>query len=181
MSSRYTALNRRCGSGQGQTSTANNPRQNHREEETAHWGDKMRRKHISKVRICFANVNNIGQHRASYKSIQLKSFIEHKGIDLMCMAEMGVNWKRIPQRDNIWERTKHWFEDIRVAASFNTKDHLARRSQYGGTAMLGINALASKINRTGYDSSGLGRWSWILMRGKRDTVTRIVTAYLLPS
>ena len=177
MSSRYTALNRRCGSGQGQTSTANNPRQNHREEETAHWGDKMRRKHISKVRICFANVNNIGQHRASYKSIQLKSFIENKGIDLMCMAEMGVNWKRIPQRDNIWERTKHWFEEIRVAASFNTKDHLARRSQYGGTAMLGINALASKINRTGYDSSGLGRWSWILMRGKRDTVTRIVTAY----
>ena len=129
------------------------------------------------IRICFGNVNNIGQHRDSYKSLQLKEVIERKDIDLMCMAEIGVHWGKVPQRDNIWERTKPWFEAVRVATSFHTKDPLARRCQYGGTAMIAVNTLVSKINTTGFDESGLGRWSWVLMRGKRDTVTRIITAY----
>ena len=177
MCSLPTVLNRRCASSQEQTSTARIPRQNHREEETEYWGDKMRTKHNKMIRICFGNVNNIGQHRESYKSLQLKEVIDRKDIDLMCMAEMGVNWSKIAQRDNIWERTRNWFEDIRIAASFHTKDPMARRCQYGGTAMIAVNSLVAKINQTGYDPSGLGRWSWILMRGKRDTITRIITAY----
>ena len=113
----------------------------------------------------------------SYKSLQLQEVINTKEIDLMCMAEVGVHWKSIPAQHNLWERTQGWFEDIRLSVAYNMNDPLAKRGQYGGTAMMAINTMVAKINTCGYDPSGLGRWCWMLLRGKRDTVTRIVTAY----
>ena len=113
----------------------------------------------------------------SYKSLQLQEVISTKDIDLMCMAEVGVHWRSIPQKHNIWERTQNWFEDRRLSIAYNMDDPLARRGQYGGTAMIAVNTMVAKVNTCGYDPSGLGRWCWMLLRGKRDTVTRIVTAY----
>ena len=43
--------------------------------------------------------------------------------------------------------------------------------------MVAVNTIVAKVNTCGYDTSGLGRWTWMLMRGKRDTITRIITAY----
>ena len=150
---------------------------NRQMEDTPHWGDKIRSKHQHMVRICFGNVNNIGQNKTSYKTLQLQEVIENKDIDLMCMAETGVHWKSIPAEHNLWERTHGWFEDRRISTAYNIHDPLARRSQYGGTAMIAINSLVAKINTCGYDPSGLGRWTWMLMRGRRGTTTRVITAY----
>ena len=150
---------------------------NRHEEEKPHWGDKLKSKHHNMFRICFSNVNNIGQHRNSYKTLQLKEVIEQKDIDLMCMVEMGVHWKSIPSQHTIWERIQGWFDDVRLSVGYNRNDPLAKRGQYGGTTMMAVNTLVAKINTTGYDPTGLGRWSWMLMRGKRDTITRVITAY----
>ena len=95
----------------------------------------------------------------------------------MCMAEMGVHWPSIPSEDRIWERTSSWFDDRRLAVSYNSKDTMVRRTQYGGTAIMAINAMANKVYKCGYDNSGLGRWSWMVIQGKYNTFTRIVSAY----
>ena len=174
MVSKTTAGYRRRGNKQ---SKGSHSQKNRREEELPHWGDKIRNKHQHMIRICFGNVNNLGQRRDSYKTLQLQEVINNKDIDLMCMAEIGIHWNSIPAADNLWERTHGMFEDRRLSISYNKNDPLARRSQYGGTAMLAINSLVAKINTCGYDPSGLGRWSWMLMRGRRGTITRVVTAY----
>ena len=93
------------------------------------------------------------------------------------MAEMGVHWNSIPSQHAIWERTQGWFDNIRLSVAYNRNDPLARRGQYGGTVMVAVNTIVAKVNTCGYDTSGLGRWTWMLMRGKRDTITRIITAY----
>ena len=170
------ARHRRRGARQRKIHTENISR-NRRTEDKPHWGDKLRSKHHHMIRICFGNINNIGQHRLSDKTVQLKECIEKNEIDLMNMAEMGIHWNSIPHRDSIWERTQGWFDEIRLSVAYNKNDPLARRSQYGGVTMMAINSLVSKINTCGYDSAGLGRWSWMLMRGKRDTITRVITAY----
>ena len=95
----------------------------------------------------------------------------------MCMAEIGVHWPSVPSEDRIWERTNSWFDDRRLAVSYNSKDVMARRTQYGGTAILAINTMANKVYQCGYDPSGLGRWSWMLIQGKHNTFTRLVSAY----
>ena len=176
MDSQSPARNRRRGRRQSKTKYAKSQR-NRREEEQSHWGDRIKTKHHKMFRICFCNVNNIGQHRKSYKTLQLKETIERRDIDLMCMAEMGVHWNSIPSQHAIWERTQGWFDNIRLSVAYNRNDPLARRGQYGGTAMVAVNTIVAKVNTCGYDTSGLGRWTWMLMRGKRDTITRIITAY----
>ena len=95
----------------------------------------------------------------------------------MCMVEMGVHWKSLKPRDTIWERTQGWFNNIRLSVGYNREDPLAKRGQYGGMTMMAVNTIVAKINTCGYDPSSLGRWSWMLMRGKRDTITRVITAY----
>ena len=54
---------------------------------------------------------------------------------------------------------------------------MARRTQYGGNAIMATNAMAHKVFRCRYDRSGLGRWAWMLIQGKHNTLTQIVSAY----
>ena len=129
------------------------------------------------VRICFSNINNIGQTALSHKSLDIQDFITRRDIDIFGMTELGVNWKNIPMKDTLWERTSDWFDKRRISYGYNLHDISGRRSQHGGTALLAVNDIVKKINTCGTDTSGLGRWSWILMRGKNWTVTRIISAY----
>ena len=163
--------------GQGQANTAANPGQNHRGREKLYWGKKIRPKRSHMVRLCFSNINNIGQTALSHKSLDIQDFVTRREVDVFGMTELGVNWKTIPMEDNLWERTSQWFNKRRISCGYNTHDTSGRRSQYGGTALLAVNDIVNKINTCGTDSSGLGRWSWILMRGKHQTVTRIISAY----
>ena len=50
-------------------------------------------------------------------------------------------------------------------------------SQYGGTATMIFNELTLTISGTGYNKTGLGRWSWAKLSRKDRVTTRIVTAY----
>jgi len=109
--------------------------------------------------------------------VQLESCIKKMDIDFMCMAETGVYWNALPVEDRLWERVKNWAHDRRITFGYNTQDILVDRSQYGGTAILGINEMAPKIQTRGYDASGLGRWCWFRVQGKNNVYTRIVSAY----
>jgi exonuclease III len=171
-----TAPARRCEQGQGQRQTDENPRQNHRNG-GRFWGDRIRSKKSNAVRIVFGNVNSLGQSKSSSKMVQLEHCIRKFDIDFMCMAETGVHWKFLPAEDRLWERVKNWASNRRIAFSYNSNDTLAQRCQYGGTAILGVNDIAPKIQSRGVDNSGLGRWCWFRIQGKNNVYTRIVTAY----
>ena len=171
-----SALDRRCGRGQSNTTTAETPTQNHRNNSVDRWGDKINTKEPNIVRVSFNNINNIGQTRDSYKTTDLKEFIERRDIDFMCLAELGVYWPSVPDKDRLWERTSEWFDYRRIVTAYNTKGHESR-SQYGGTAIIGVDFIVQKINTCGYDTSGLGRWCWMVMNGKNDTTTRIISTY----
>ena len=95
----------------------------------------------------------------------------------MGMAETGVCWRLLPSEDRLWEQVKHWFNDRRIVYGYNIKDPLAQRSQYGGTAIVGVNSMVTKIQSSGRDPRDLGRWCWFRIQGKNHTTTRIVTAY----
>ena len=141
--------NQRCGRKQSNSQTAQPQRQNHRTTPVDRWGDSISSKSSNMVRICFNNLNNIGQSRDSYKTINLKSFIQRRDIDFMCMAELGVHWPSIPAEDRFWERTQSWFDYRRSVCGFNSKTKHKSRSQYGGTAILGVNFIVQKINTSG--------------------------------
>ena len=109
--------------------------------------------------------------------VHLEECIKKLDVDFMGMAETGVCWRLLPSEDRLWERVKNWFNDRRIVYGYNVKDPLAQRSQYGGTAIVGVNSMVTKIQSSGRDPRDLGRWCWFRIQGKNHTMTRIVTAY----
>ena len=109
--------------------------------------------------------------------VHLHECIKHLDVDFFCMAETGINWARLPPEDNFWERVKQWGTDRKLTYGYNSRDTLSGRSQYGGTAILGIGDMVTKIHSRGFDTSGLGRWCWFKIQGKHNVTIRLVTAY----
>jgi len=54
----------------------------------------------------------------------------------------------------------HW------STSHNKQDKFGNDFQPGGTAILVCNKLSHKMAKPGNDTTGLGQWSWIQLRGK---------------
>ena len=149
-----------------------------RDSSHEYWGHQMGRKTKNHVRICYININGIGVHKKSAKSEEIRQFMVKKNVDVMGLSETNVNWSKVCAKDTLWERTQNWFEHRSIAVSYNTKDTTGkRRSQQGGTATLLRNKMAHKHKKNGYDTSGLGRWSWISIMGSKGSITRFATVY----
>jgi hypothetical protein len=63
---------------------------------------------------------------------------------------------------------------IHTVVSYNRFENWGRRQQ-GGIFGLVFGQLASKVQEVGSDD--LGRWSWMLLKGRAGHKVRIVTAY----
>lgn len=67
---------------------------------------------------------------------------------------------------------------FRYQSSFNsTEKEYTCTAQHGGTVTTITDALAHHVIKRGCYSSGLGRWSWILLQGRHTTKVRIINAY----
>ena len=55
----------------------------------------------------------------------------------------------------------------------------AGRVQEGRTGAICFGDATGYIQKVGKDEEGLGRWSWILLRGSEGHMTRLITAYNL--
>ena len=65
-------------------------------------------------------------------------------------------------------------EKMRISFSNNKNESI----QYDGTAVISLNDTAHQVQTTGSDPTGLGRWSWMLLEGKNNHITRIISAYV---
>ena len=65
---------------------------------------------------------------------------------------------------------------MNVAHNANEK-RISTHSQPGGVASLAIDRLATKVDTSGCDPSGLGRWIWTRFVGKNGRMLRVFTAY----
>ena len=141
------------------------------------WGHKMKKKNEKSTRICFANVRGIGLQAKHPKSEEIRMFMDENTVDIMGLAETNVNWGKVRNRDTLWDRTKQWFRDRKIGVSYNTRQRITTREQPGGTATIATNDMAHRFQSSGFDKSGLGRWSWIRVTGKQNCVTRFVSVY----
>ena len=137
----------------------------------------MKKKGNKHVRISFVNVNGIGSFARHEKSEGVRRYIVDNSVDVMGIAETNVNWMKVKNKDTLWDRTKAWAPDRRLGVSYNLHQRIPSKAQPGGTATIAVNDMAHRYKECGYDPSGLGRWSWIMVSGKQQCVTRFVTVY----
>ena len=148
-------------------------------ETCAIWGDEINKKNNNKIRICFQNINGFGYNKDNkFKSENIRELMETKQIDIMAMAEINVNWRKVQRKDSIWNQTRSWFEHRRMVAKHNILDKKCRLYQPGGTAIITQSEMALRHMESGGDTKRLGRWSWVKIRGKNDISLRIVSVYV---
>ena len=94
--------------------------------------------------------------------------------DATLLNKTGTNWNMVPEGkklSDIFEPDKA----KRILAGFNHHENFSR-SQYGGTAAIAFDRLSGYVIESKTDSTGLGRWSWLLV-GSGEHRTRIILAY----
>ena len=142
------------------------------------WGNTLETKQEGTIRITMENINNIPSRRDhNLKLDNGKKWLVENDVDIACWIETGVPWHKRHKHERLPElmREDAWDHQITITSN-NVHDDCGTR-QFGGTATMLFDHVASTMNGSGYDSSGLGRWSWVQLQGKFGISTTIVTAY----
>lgn len=143
-------------------------------------GDNLMSKKDRFIRVLFENVNglpvdSLGE-KFDYK--HLCHLFQHCSIDIFGAAETQMNFALASTKDSASER---FFQEdpltpYRISTSQNTSEFLGKR-QYGGTLRLARGELTDRVIEAGSDCSGLGKWSWIKVKGRDGTCTRFISIY----
>ena len=141
-------------------------------------GQKLRvKKSESSTRLLLLNIGGLIGERLDEKASKLKDFSLKFDIDVLALNEIGQNEKRIEFQETVKEITRGWFEHMAVRVSTNRHFDSGQKRQYGGVGLTIHNHLATRILRSDYDSTGLGRWTSMVIQGKQGSKTRIISAY----
>ena len=111
------------------------------------------------VRIAFQNIRGFGSSEKNAKAENLRQHIMEKNIDIMVLAEMNVNWKRVAKRKNLTQMCKQWFQNSKVSTSYNYHQ-LGNKSKFqpGGLAIISRDSMSLRAVDYAPDSRRLGRW-----------------------
>jgi hypothetical protein len=98
------------------------------------------------------------------------------GVGAICLAETNLNWHHTHQKISLRRCLQRNWSSSRFQPSIPSEQFLGTY-QPGGTATIVVDRWTSRIITTGMDPHNLGRWSYIILRGKSDSTICIITAY----
>lgn len=142
-----------------------------------HFGHKLRKKkhHITRILVCNPNGLTGPQRTQKIEQIKIKAIAYE--LDILCITEQNQNLKRIPVHHQLRQVTQGWWEARRVTQAYNQHFDSGKEQQIGGVSIVATNTLAHRSTFTNNDPTGLGRWTSMLLSGKKGISTRIVCAY----
>jgi len=98
-------------------------------------------------------------------------------IDIMILTQLNMTWDCLHYNEWLQAKTRGWWEANQWSISQNKQDAHGDKFQSGGTAVLVVNKMSHKTTKPGDDPTGLGRWSWVRLRGKENHFLRVVLVY----
>jgi hypothetical protein len=149
----------------------------HRLHNTDRFGDEISTKQKDTLRIAFQNIGGFLLNRTDIKEENLRSGINSWNFDIFGLVETNIDWRRQSENNNLWHRTREWWEHLHISHSHNTTFPPIEDKQFGGTALFTINDSAHRVTEKGKDNSNLGRWSWTKLQGKNGYNLTVLAAY----
>lgn len=142
------------------------------------FGDDITEKEDGICRIVSQNVGCLGISSFSNNKMRTaKEWLIRHQVDICGWQEIGFANHLLPRHERMAERMRdsRW-KSVRTSTSSNTHEDVDR-FQWGGTSTIAFNLFAHMTHSSGVDTTGLGRWSWILLEGHYGIRVRIITAY----
>ncbi len=127
-------------------------------------------------RIFLQNLNGLALYKTNYFLQQdLQTFRDY-GAAAIALPETKVNWELSYQREIFGQMLRHTWINSVYQTSWAQEPFLSNY-QPGVTATIICDNWASRVMDKREDPMGLGRWSYITLRGKGTKWVVIVTAY----
>jgi hypothetical protein len=126
------------------------------------------------IRIAMENFNSLCVLSGNVKINELNNMCREYTVDILCGCKTQIDWQQVPQA----RKFQNLFgagTETRSVFAHNINKRM-RPNQFGGCAMMAFNTISSQVISTGIDTTGLGRWCWMLLGSGRKR-TRIVMAY----
>ena len=98
------------------------------------------------------------------------------GAGVLCFPETRTNWNREGQVATLHQLFKKIWRSTVLQPS-HTPDPFLSAHQPGGTLTAVCDNWVSRVIAKGEDPFGIGRWSYITLRGKNSVKITIITAY----
>jgi hypothetical protein len=90
---------------------------------------------------------------------------------------MALSSQHKENKNNLKQMFQQELACTAVSAHNIHEGKVSDRVQEGGTGTICFGETTVYIKKTGRDSEGLGRWSWVLYSGANGHRTRVITAY----
>ena len=122
------------------------------------------------VRVVFQNVDGLSASPTHETQQLLDEWLQREKVGIVLLSETKLYWPALPKGRQWRDRMRSAFPSGSMAeAAFNL--HQDRSSttgsvQYGGCAAAVLGRVAHANPSSGQDPFGLGRWSWIRIRGR---------------
>ena len=145
------------------------------DERNGPWGHPIGHKANTSVRFGFLNINGLPAHDVDQKDKAVSDCMKEFSLDAIGMAELNLNFNVLRPPHQWKDRFRH-LKTHRIH-SFNTHSTSEETRLFGGTAILTSAVTNHRTIDHGTDDTGLGRWSWLRIRGKKDMITRIIVGY----
>jgi len=141
------------------------------------WGHALQPIDTSSVfHLFLQNPNGIKLRRGFHIPLQDLHTCREYGIAAICLPETNVNWALSHQKARLSQLQKDTWLNSSTQTSRATEEFLSS-SQLGDTATIICGKWATRVLEKGKDHLGLGRWSYITLRGKKGRRLTIVSAY----
>jgi len=128
------------------------------------------------LRIVFANPKGLKLHSDILETEYSLGRCHSLGVGALCLAESNLNWGNVRATSKFHGMLKKIWKHSKTATS-HTLDDFQVENQPGGTVTIAYNHWTSRVIEDGVDPYGLGRWSYLVLRGKGGIKLLLVTAY----
>ena len=137
------------------------------------FGDCPRNRPHAATRLVFQNLNGVPALATSSKQIQINRWLQDEHVGIALLAETNRRWSLVLEGHRWNDRMRDVARDGHFSAmAYN--QHLSGRQQqrgssfcYGGCVASALHNVAHASKEQGSDPTGLGRWAYIRIRGKK--------------
>jgi hypothetical protein len=130
----------------------------------------------SVLRVLFSNPRGIKLSTDILETEHSLGRVQSLSAGILGLAETNVNWNNPKVLGALHRSVRKIWRQSSVAKS-STNDNFQSETQPGGTLTMACGHWTSRVIERGVDPFRLGRWSFIVLRGKRGIKILFITAY----
>ncbi|CAJ1935549.1 unnamed protein product [Cylindrotheca closterium] len=138
-------------------------------------GDDHRCRSSVATRVTFQNVNGVPEEGDHVKQRQINSWLQDKQVGIALLAEAKTFWPSIPEghgwNDRMRQATmKAKHKGFYSAVAYNKQQSQSSATtafQWGGCIATVLSQVSHRAKESGSDSTGLGRWAYVRLQGKK--------------